>query len=104
MPELPDIELYLQALKSRVHGQALTAVDLHQAFFLRTASPPVTALIDREVTALRRVGKRISIGFDNDHWLVFHLMSQVACTGRCDRRNRPAARSPHLRLPVVRCL
>lgn len=74
MPELPDVELYLRALKSRIDRRALTSIDLHQPFFLRTAAPPVSALIDRQVNALRRIGKRIAIGFDNDHWLVVHLM------------------------------
>ena len=34
----------------------------------------MAALYGRRVTGFKRVGKRIAIGFEGDHWLVFHLM------------------------------
>jgi len=74
MPELPDISAYLGALETRIAGQRLGAVRLGSPFLLRTALPPVTDAVGHAVTDLRRIGKRIAIGFDNDIWLVLHLM------------------------------
>ncbi len=74
MPELPDITVYIEALETRIVGHTLTAVRLGTPFLLRTVDPPLSAVNGRVVTALRRVGKRIAIGFDNDVWLVVHLM------------------------------
>ena len=74
MPELPDITVYIEALEQRIGGHMLERVQIAGPFLLRTASPPIDSLQGRKVTALRRIGKRIAIGFDNDIWLVFHLM------------------------------
>jgi formamidopyrimidine-DNA glycosylase len=74
VPELPDIVVYLEALEARTLGQTLAAVRIQGPHLLRTVTPPVTALTGQSVTALRRIGKRIAIGFANDHWLVLHLM------------------------------
>jgi formamidopyrimidine-DNA glycosylase len=74
MPELPDIEAYLCALRQRISGQRLRRVRLGSPFLLRTVDPPLTDAEDRTVSDLRRIGKRIAIGLDNDVWLVFHLM------------------------------
>src|ERR1700690_3036441 len=76
MPELPDIAAYITALEARIVGQPLERVRLQSAFLLRTAQPPLTDVEGRVVRELRRVGKRIAIGVDNDDdlWLVLHLM------------------------------
>jgi formamidopyrimidine-DNA glycosylase len=74
MPELPDISAYLSALEERIVGQPLEHVRIASAFLLRTAQPPVTSVVGHRVRELRRIGKRIAIGFDNDVWLVLHLM------------------------------
>jgi formamidopyrimidine-DNA glycosylase len=74
LPELPDITVYLEALEPRILGQRLERVRIATPFLLRTTAPPPTAVEGHVVTALRRVGKRIAIGFDNDIWLVLHLM------------------------------
>src|SRR5216683_541757 len=74
MPELPDITVYIEALEQRIGGHMLERVQIAGPFLLRTASPPIDSLQGRKVTGLRRIGKRIAIGFDNDIWLVFHLM------------------------------
>ena len=86
MPELPDIVAYISALESRIVGQPLQRVRLASAFVLRTAQPPVTAVEGRVVRELRRIGKRIAIGVDNDLWLVLHLM----IAGRLHWRPRDA--------------
>jgi formamidopyrimidine-DNA glycosylase len=74
MPELPDIALYLEALEPRIVGRRLERVKIADAFVLRTAIPPISVLEGRQAVALRRLGKRIAIGFDSGHWLVMHLM------------------------------
>jgi len=74
MPELPDITVYLEALEQRVRGTRLQSVRIGHPFLLRTVDPPVSALSGRPVTALRRIGKRIALGFEGDLWLVLHLM------------------------------
>jgi len=74
MPELPDIAAYISALEARIIGQPLEHVRIASAFLLRTAHPPVKDVEGHAVRELRRIGKRIAIGFDNDLWLVLHLM------------------------------
>lgn len=74
MPELPDITVYLEALEPRILGRRLERVLIAGPSLLRTADPPVQAAEGHIVTALRRIGKRIAIGLDNDLWLVLHLM------------------------------
>ncbi len=74
MPELPDIAAYIGALSPRVEGARLESIRITHPFLLRTVDPPLTVLYGRRVTAVRRLGKRIALGFDNDHWLVLHLM------------------------------
>jgi len=74
MPELPDIAAYLTALDTRILGEPLTKIRLASPFLLRTFTPPTTAFENQTVRTLCRIGKRIAIGFDNDLWLVLHLM------------------------------
>jgi formamidopyrimidine-DNA glycosylase len=74
MPELPDVELYLAALRPRVVGKVLNRVRLASPFVLRTFDPPVDALEGRPVERLGRLGKRIVFAFDEELYLVVHLM------------------------------
>jgi formamidopyrimidine-DNA glycosylase len=74
MPELPDVEVYIEALKKRIVDQPLERIRLASPFLLRTTSPPIQAVEGNAVRQLRRVGKRIAIGLSNDLWLVLHLM------------------------------
>jgi len=74
VPELPDITAYITALETRVVGQPLQRVRLGSPFLLRTVQPPVAEAEGKQVRELRRVGKRIAIGVENDLWLVLHLM------------------------------
>jgi formamidopyrimidine-DNA glycosylase len=74
MPELPDIVTYLAALETRIVGQRLVRVRIASTFLLRTTQPPIKEVEGRVVRELRRIGKRIAIGVENDLWLVFHLM------------------------------
>ena len=74
MPELPDITVYVEALQSRLLGQELTEVRLGTPFLLRTVEPSLNAIVNKRVRDVRRSGKRIIIGFDDDLFAVFHLM------------------------------
>jgi formamidopyrimidine-DNA glycosylase len=74
MPELPDISAYLEALETRILGQELTGVRVGSPFLLRTVDPPLASAFGKKVRELRRIGKRIAIGVEDDIWLVLHLM------------------------------
>jgi formamidopyrimidine-DNA glycosylase len=74
VPELPDIVVYIETLEKRILGHILENAAVRGPFLLRTAHPPLESAHGQRVTALRRIGKRIAVGFDNDVWLVFHLM------------------------------
>jgi formamidopyrimidine-DNA glycosylase len=74
MPELPDIVAYVGALEARIVGQPLERVRIASPSLLRTADPPLAQAEGHVVDEVRRIGKRIAIGFDGDLWLVLHLM------------------------------
>ena len=90
MPELPDIVVYIEALEKRILGQRLDHVRIASPFLLRTATPPVAEAEGITVVRLRRLGKRICIGLDNDLWLVLHLM----IAGRLHWKKRGVKVSP----------
>jgi len=87
MPELPDVELYVSALKPRVLGQPLERLRLGNPFVVRTIEPAPDALAGRDVIEIRRMGKRIVFALDGDLFLVLHLM----IAGRLRWRERGAA-------------
>jgi formamidopyrimidine-DNA glycosylase len=74
MPELPDVAAYIGALESRIVGQPVEQIRLASPFLLRTVQPPLASVEGRFVRELRRIGKRIVIGVDDDLWLALHLM------------------------------
>jgi formamidopyrimidine-DNA glycosylase len=74
MPELPDIVAYIDALEPRIVGKTLERVRIGGPFLLRTISPTVADVEGKTVRELRRIGKRIAIGLEEDLWLVLHLM------------------------------
>ncbi|HVS23170.1 MAG TPA: DNA-formamidopyrimidine glycosylase family protein [Gammaproteobacteria bacterium] len=74
MPELPDISLYIEALRERIDGRRLERARVVSPFLLRSVEPPVDEALGRRVVDFRRLGKRIAIGFENDLWFVIHLM------------------------------
>ncbi len=74
MPELPDVAVYIEALEARIAGAILERLRLASPFLLRSVDPPVSEVIDRRVTGLRRLGKRIVIGLEGDLFVMLHLM------------------------------
>jgi formamidopyrimidine-DNA glycosylase len=74
MPELPDLESYLVALRPRIVGQPLVKVTIRSPFLVRSVEPPVESFAGHTVAQLSRLGKRIVWHFASEHYLVFHLM------------------------------
>lgn len=74
MPELPEVALYLHALRPRVLGERLERVRIRSPSLLKSFDPPLSAVDGKEVRELRRLGKRIVLGMDDDLFLVVHLM------------------------------
>ena len=74
MPELPDIALYLHALRPRIVGERLERLRVASPFLLRSAEPPPAALAGRSVIDVRRLGKRIVLAFEDEYFAVLHLM------------------------------
>src|SRR5215470_4856885 len=89
MPELPDVQVYIEALDARITGHRLERVAIRGPFLLRSTDPPVSAAEGHVVREIRRIGKRIAIGFDNDVWLVLHLM----IAGRLHWRDKAGAKA-----------
>ena len=85
MPELPDVQAYLEALEPRVVGRTLVAVRLRSPFLVRSVAPPLSAVEGRRVVGLRRLGKRVVFAFEGDLFLVLHLM----IAGRLRWRDEP---------------
>ena len=74
MPELPDVTIYLEALRTRITGQPLERLQVNNPFVLRTVDPTPEAFAEKRVLELIHIGKRIAIGFEGDLWGVIHLM------------------------------
>jgi formamidopyrimidine-DNA glycosylase len=74
MPELPDVEIYVEHLRARVQGAALLGLRLTSPFLLRTVDPPASDVAGKEVRAVRRMGKRIVLALEDGYFLVLHLM------------------------------
>jgi formamidopyrimidine-DNA glycosylase len=87
MPEFPDVVVYVERLAARVIGRPLEAIRLGSPFVVRTAAPPLSEVVGRTVQTVDRLGKRIVLGFDDDLFLVVHLM----IAGRLRMKTRGAS-------------
>ena len=74
MPELPDVELYIESLERKLLGRPLRRLRLASPFLLRSVEVPPSELEGRKLAGFRRMGKRIVWGFDDDLYCVLHLM------------------------------
>jgi formamidopyrimidine-DNA glycosylase len=74
VPELPDVEAYVAALRPRVVGARLERVRLGTPFLLRSVDPPLGQASARTVAGVRRLGKRIVLDLGDELFLVLHLM------------------------------
>lgn len=87
VPEYPDITVYIERLSQKFRGQPLECVRLASPFLVRTAVPPLSSLFGRPVRDFSRIGKRIVFHFDDELFLVLHLM----IAGRLRLRDKGAA-------------
>ena len=74
MPELPDINLYVEKIDERIRGQVLNDIRISKPFLVRSFDPPLSTASGKRITQLRRIGKRIAFGLEQDYWLILHLM------------------------------
>jgi formamidopyrimidine-DNA glycosylase len=74
MPELPDVSVYVERLAAKIVGERLERLTIRHPFLLRSVVPPVSALEGRAATGVERLGKRVVIAFEDELFLVVHLM------------------------------
>ena len=74
MPELPDVELYLHALRPRVVGATLERLRVGNPFVIRTYDPPAAAVEGLVIHDIGRVGKRLLFALDRQFFVIVHLM------------------------------
>src|SRR5919204_3871035 len=74
LPELPDVTVYVEALRERVVGARLERIRLATPFVLRSVDPPLADVVGRSVVGVRRLGKRIVLALQDERFVVIHLM------------------------------
>jgi formamidopyrimidine-DNA glycosylase len=74
MPELPEVNLYVDALGRFIAGRVLERIRLRSPSLLRTFEPPLSAAEGRRVVGIRRIAKRVVWEMEDELFLVFHLM------------------------------
>src|SRR2546421_6722553 len=74
MPERPDVPAYVEALGERVVGARLERLRLATPFVLRSVDPPLSDVVGRVVSGVRRLGKRIVLALEGERFVVMHLM------------------------------
>jgi formamidopyrimidine-DNA glycosylase len=74
MPELPEVEIAVRRLNTALSGACVKSAVAPGMNVMKTFEPPLDALVGREITAIRRVGKMpvVELG---DLALLIHLMS-----------------------------
>jgi len=74
MPELPDVTVYVESLRSRIGGAILRRIRIASPFLLRSVDPPPGEAEGRRVSGVRRLGKRIVVELEGGLFVVLHLM------------------------------
>jgi len=93
VPELPDIELYRERLLALLAGCPLEALEVVNPFLLRTVDPSPADFAGQRLCEVRRIGKRLALGFDGNRWAVLHLMIAGRLKWRPTGRRAPAGRA-----------
>ncbi len=65
VPELPDVVVYIEALRARVVGHSIEAVQLKSPFVLRSVDPPLDIVCGHPSTA-QHVARRLCRKFVAD--------------------------------------
>src|SRR5689334_9535967 len=74
MPELPDVTVYVECIAAKALGRKIEKIRVASPFVVRSVDPPIRDAEGKTVRDVRRIGKRIAIGIDDDIWIVIHLM------------------------------
>jgi formamidopyrimidine-DNA glycosylase len=74
MPELPDVAVYVECMAAKTLGRKIEKVRVTSPFVVRSVDPPIREAEGKTVRDVKRIGKRIAIGIDDDIWIVIHLM------------------------------
>jgi formamidopyrimidine-DNA glycosylase len=74
VPELPDVTVYIELIAAKTIGRKIERVRVTNPFVVRSVDPPIREIEGKTVREIRRIGKRIAIGLDDDLWVVIHLM------------------------------
>lgn len=93
MPELPDLVIYVEALRARTVGATLLGIRVIGPSWLRTVEPRLAEAEDHRVRGVRRLGKRIVFELDGDLFVVLHLMVAGRLRWRAPRNESAAPRS-----------
>src|SRR5688500_14937954 len=74
MPELPDVTVYVERIEAKTKNEKIERVRIASPFVVRSVDPPLYDIEGKTVREIRRIGKRIAIGLDDELWIVIHLM------------------------------
>jgi formamidopyrimidine-DNA glycosylase len=74
MPEMPELEILCDGLRSRVLNKSITKVEVHQSATVKTFYPPIDSMVGRAITSVERRGKFLIFTVDLGSFLVVHLM------------------------------
>lgn len=74
MPELPEVEAYVHALRPRIEGRLLERVRIASVSLLKTVEPSPAVAEGSGVVSVGRAGKRLVLELDAGLFLVLHLM------------------------------
>jgi formamidopyrimidine-DNA glycosylase len=100
MPELPEVEITARVLDSALKGAQIESALAPGINALKTFEPPLSALEDGRIDAVRRRGKHLVVDVRGGLSLLMHLMS----AGRLqlyDKRAGPRDRSSRLLLRLA---
>jgi formamidopyrimidine-DNA glycosylase len=74
MPELPDVTVYVELIAAKTVGKKIERARIASPFVVRSVDPPIRDVEGKTVQDVRRIGKRIAIGLEDDLLVVIHLM------------------------------
>jgi formamidopyrimidine-DNA glycosylase len=74
VPELPDVQVYVERLSAYLVGQRISAVRLPKPFLVRTYDPPLSSVVGQRLVGVSRLGKRVVFELEADLFMVLHLM------------------------------
>ena len=81
MPELPEIEALAHHLRENAVYRPVARVDVAGMSVLKTAAPPVSALVGRVVTGAARYGKFLALEFADRPDQPLHLITHLSRAG-----------------------